>query len=215
MIDIEIFFVADRSAKVEALLLPNQIYIYICKYSRSSFRYCLATYAFNSSTALQSTRGNFPLSFSNTSPSPPPLIERRSTRGHVIGRPFGLIVPSTSQLTFIRPILTLGSDHRRIVCIASFRDFTQDFFSPSSPPLGYFSKFTLTAALSPNFVPKLPYIPRHRCSRRAVPLVFLVEVERRRRGEGGGHGSCRAMFRRGGRRKTVVRHRAAARLRAQ
>lgn len=29
MIDIEIFFVADRSAKVEALFLPNQIYIYV------------------------------------------------------------------------------------------------------------------------------------------------------------------------------------------
>lgn len=114
MIDIEIFFVADwRKSKLFQT-------IYICKYSRPSFRYwrCLATYAFNSSTALQSTRGNFPLSFSNTSPSPPPLIERRSTRGHVIGRPFGLIVSSTSQLTFIRPILTLGSDHRRIVCIA-------------------------------------------------------------------------------------------------
>lgn len=116
MIDIEIFFVADRSAKVEAL--PNQIYIYIYVNIRG--------HRFDTGGVWQRTRSippprcNFPLSFSNTSPSPPPLIERRerSTRGHVIGRPFGLIVPSTSQLTFIRPILTLGSDHRRIVCIA-------------------------------------------------------------------------------------------------
>lgn len=187
---------------------PN---IYICKYSRSSFRYwrCLATYAFNSSTALQ---------------FPPLLLQH---------------VPFSSSLD--RETFHARSRHRPAVRPNRFIDLSINFHSsdsyawigPSSHRLHRRPSETLrkissprrlllldisrnlTAALSPNFVPKLPYIPRHRCSRRAAPLVFLVEVERRRRGEGGGHGSCRAMFRRGGRRKTVVRHRAAARLRAQ
>lgn len=193
------------------LSLPNQTkYIYICKYSRPSFRYwqCLATYAFNSSTALQFPPlllQHVPFSFS---------LDRETFHARSRHR------PAVRPNRFIDLSINFHSSDSYAWIVASsaspsFRDFMQDFFSPSSPPLGYFSKFTLTAALSPNFVPKLPYISRHRCSRRAVPLVFLVEVERRRRGEGGGHGSCRAMFRRGGRRKTVVRHRAAARLRAQ